>query len=489
MHFIASGVDNLTVLYFFIHNERMGHMNNKELWEAVLGEIELSISKANFVTWFKNTSILSNEGGRIVIAVPNGFAKEWLENKYNSYIYRALRNYQNDVKEISCIINAAETPAEADARSIDSIVLKQEPRNLSVQQETSLQSVVSNSGAFESNINHRYTFENFIIGENNELARAACFAVSQNLGRVYNPLFIYGGVGLGKTHLLQSIGNEILRKHPEKKVKYITSERFANELIESIRNQNINEFKASYQEIDLLIIDDVQFLSGKEKTQNEFFHIFNALYQINKQIVISSDRPPKAIATLEERLRSRFEGGMIADISAPDIETRTAILKAKLAEKHFYLDDETMLFVVEHVKNNIRELEGALNRIIAACEFSKKLPTLEFVKQTLSEIISSGKKKGVQTQDIINVVAAHFSIPAKGLIDKGRKKEVARARQIAMYLMRTELSASYPGIGEQFGGRDHTTALHAFEKINRELENDDKLKEDVGIIKEKMYSL
>lgn len=478
------------MLYFFIHNECMERMNNKELWEAVLGEIELSISKANFVTWFKNTSILSNESGKIVIAVPNGFAKEWLENKYNAYIYRALRNYQTDVKEISCIINAPEVSAETENKTLDSIVLKQEPvRIVSGQQTSEPKKTTPVAIGFESNINSRYTFENFIVGENNELARAACYAVSQNLGRVYNPLFIYGGVGLGKTHLLQSIGNEILRKYPERKVKYITSERFANELIESIRNQNINEFKASYQEIDLLIIDDVQFLSGKEKTQNEFFHIFNALYQINKQIVISSDRPPKAIATLEERLRSRFEGGMIADISAPDIETRTAILKAKLAEKHFYLDDETMFFVVEHVRNNIRELEGALNRIIAACEFNKKLPTLEFVKQTLSEIISSGKKKGVQMQDVINVVSAYFFIPVKSLIDKGRKKEVARARQIAMYIMRSELNASYPGIGEQFGGRDHTTVLHAFEKINRELETDEKLKEDLMMIREKLYSL
>lgn len=465
----------------------MERMENKHLWEAVLGEIELSISKANFVTWFKNTAILSNENGKVVIGVPNGFAKEWLENKYNTYIYRALRNFQSEVKEISCVIYTNENEKQQEQRSVDAVVLKQQHRS-GEQDVAQIPSAINqNSNAFESNINPRYTFENFIIGENNELARAACYAVSQNLGRVYNPLFIYGGVGLGKTHLLQSIGNEVMKKSAEKRVKYITSERFANELIDSIRNQTVNKFKETYQTIDLLIIDDVQFLAGKEKTQNEFFHIFNALYQINKQIVISSDRPPKAIATLEDRLRSRFEGGMIADIGAPDLETRTAILKAKLAERNFYIDEEAVRFMAEHVKNNIRELEGALNRIIAACEFNKKLPTLEFVQGALSEIISSGKKKGVQMQNIVDTVGEYFSIQTKDLINKGRKKEISRARQIAMYLMRTELNASYPGIGNQFGGRDHTTALHAYEKINREIESDTKLREDVEMIKEKLY--
>lgn len=484
---ILGGVDNLTTTCICIHNRRMEGMNNKQLWEAVLGEIELSISKANFVTWFKSTSIISNENGKVVIGVPNGFAKEWLENKYNTYIYRALRNFQSDIKEISCVIQSNDSSDIHEARSMDSVVLKQEYKQPEYENKVFTQASASGNNVFESNINPRYVFENFIIGENNELARAACYAVSQNLGKVYNPLFIYGGVGLGKTHLLQSIGNEVMKKDGQKRVKYITSERFANELIDSIRNQTVSNFKDSYQAIDLLIIDDVQFLAGKEKTQNEFFHIFNALYQINKQIVISSDRPPKAIATLEERLRSRFEGGMIADVGAPDLETRTAILKAKLSERNFYIEEEAVKFIAEHVKNNIRELEGALNRIIAACEFNKKLPTLEFVQQALSEIISSGKKKGVQMQHIIDAVAGYFSIQTKDLISKGRKKEIARARQIAMYLMRTELSASYPGIGDQFGGRDHTTAMHAYEKINRELETDSKLQEDLEVIKEKMY--
>jgi chromosomal replication initiator protein len=460
-------------------------MNNAELWQAALGEIELSISKANFSTWFKNTTILSNESGKVVIGVPNGFAKEWLENKYNTYIFKALRNFQDDIREISCVIYSPQQQTGGDVKRVDSVSISTAENK---QGNVDAKAPVSSAEPMNY-INPRYLFENFIIGENNELARAACYAVSQNLGRIYNPLFIYGGVGLGKTHLLQSIGNEVLAKDPTRRVKYITSERFANELIDSIRNQTVNDFKTSYQMIDLLIIDDVQFLAGKEKTQNEFFHIFNALYQINKQIVISSDRPPKAIATLEERLRSRFEGGMIADIGKPDLETRMAILKTKLAERNFYLDEDVVRYIAENIKNNIRELEGALNRIIASCEFNKKMPTQKFVEQMLAEIISSNKKKGVQAQQIIETISQYFNISVKELIEKGRKKEVSYARQIAMYLMRTELNSSYPGIGNQFGGRDHTTALHAYEKINKEIVSDEKVREDVALLKEKIYAL
>lgn len=477
-------------------------MNNAELWQAALGEIELSISKANFSTWFKNTTILSNENGKVVIGVPNGFAKEWLENKYNTYIFRALRNFQDDIREISCVIYSSEQAPQGEVKKNETMNPQAQgahPYQPQPQQQVAsvenftprpLQSMNNaTQAAQENNINPRYTFENFIIGENNELARAACYAVSQNLGKIYNPLFIYGGVGLGKTHLLQSIGNEVLAHDSSRRIKYITSERFANELIDSIRNQTVNDFKSAYQAIDLLIIDDVQFLAGKEKTQIEFFHIFNALYQLNKQIVISSDRPPKAIATLEDRLRSRFEGGMIADIGKPDLETRIAILKTKTAEKNFYMDEEALRFIAENVKNNIRELEGALNRIIGACEFNKKLPTLKFVQQALHEIISSGKKKGVQPQNVIDAIAQYFNISNKELIEKGRKKEIAYARHIAMYLMRSELSASYPSIGTLFGGRDHTTALHAFEKISKEMETDEKVREDVGILRERIYAV
>lgn len=457
-------------------------MNNEELWKAALGEIELSISKANFSTWFKDTAIVSNDKGKLVIGVPNGFAKEWLENKFNSCIIKALRNLQHDIRELNCVIYSQGIPARS--RDIDAV----KAPGAKKEKVFSLSGIVPHALA-DSNLNDRYTFENFVVGENNELARAACFAVSQNLGRLYNPLFIYGGVGLGKTHLLQSIGNEILRNDPAKKIKYITSEAFTGELIDSIKNQKIAEFKNNYQKIDLLIIDDVQFLSGKEKTQNEFFHIFNALYQINKQIVISSDRPPKAIPTIEERLRSRFEGGMITDIGRPDLETRMAILRAKMAEKDFFIEEDSIKYIAENIKNNIRELEGALNKVIASCEFNKKAPSLPFTKQVLAEVISSGRKKGVNNKNIISAVSDFYEINSHDLINKGRKKEIVRPRQIAMYLMRSELGSSYPSIGECFGGRDHTTALHAFEKIGIELENDEKLKEDVETLKERIYSI
>jgi len=464
-------------------------MTNEELWQTAMGEIELSISRANFITWFKNTCILSNEEGKIVVGVPNGFAKEWLENKYNAYILKALRAKQEDVREITCIIYNPQENSSADGpRAVDAVKNPHRTQPNPSFATRPLAPINAVAAAQESNLNHRYTFESFIVGENNELARAACYAVSQNLGKVYNPLFIYGGVGLGKTHLLQSVGNEVLGLNTAKKVRYMTLERFANELVDSIKNQTVDKFKTEYQKIDLLIIDDIQFLSGKEKTQNEFFHIFNALYQLNKQVVISSDRPPREIATLEDRLRSRFEGGMIADIGRPDLETRMAILKIKSFEKGFPIEDEEVIqFIAENVKNNIRELEGALNKVIATSQLENKPPTLEFVKKALGDIISGGKRKGVHFKHIIDTISVFFNIEPIELMSKGRKQEVVKARQIAMYLMRTELSASYPSIGSQFGGRDHTTALHAFEKIQKEIESNEKLKEDLVALREKIY--
>lgn len=457
-------------------------MTNEELWKAVLAEIELSISKANFITWFKNTAILSNKDGRICIGVPNGFAKEWLENKYRSYILRALRNIQGDVREVICSI------------AIPSDTLSKEPKIDAVLPPDRPREAFAGGGKVpvssqESNLNPRYVFENFVVGSSNELARAACYAVSQSLGKTYNPLFIYGGVGLGKTHLLQSIGNEVLKNNPSCKVKYMTSERFTSDLIDSIRNQKINTFKEYYRKIDLLIIDDVQFLSGKEKTQEEFFHIFNYLSQLNRQVVLSSDRAPKAIPTLEERLRSRFEGGMIADISKPDFETRVAILRKKAASDGLEITEDALSFVASNITNNIRELEGALNRVAVSSQLTKNEITVDFASSVLSELISSGKRKGITHKHIIKAISEFFDITPDDLIIKGRKKEVVKPRQIAMYLMRSELNYSYPGIGERLGGRDHTTAIHAFEKIKKELEVNEKLREEVAFLKNQIYNI
>jgi chromosomal replication initiator protein len=456
-------------------------MTNEELWQAALGEIELSISKANFITWFKNTAIISNKEGRVVLSVPNGFAKEWLENKYNLYILRALRNLEDSIKSVSCIIaQPKETVIPREANSIDAIVPP--VRTNSVYEKIPQVSL-------ESNLNPKYVFENFVIGGSNELARAACFAVSQTLGRIYNPLFIYGGVGLGKTHLIQSIGNEVLRQNPQFRVKYITSERFTNELIDSIKTGKISEFKEYYQKIDLLIIDDIQFISGKEKTQEEFFHIFNHLYQLNKQIVLSSDRAPKAIQILEERLRSRFEGGMIADVSKPDYETRIAILRKKANDDSLIIGDDVLEFIAANIKNNIRELEGALNRVSVSAQLTKQNITLDYVQKVLSELISSGKKKGITHKHIIKIVSDFYDVSPDDLIAKNRKQDVVKPRQIAMYLMRTELQYSYPGIGEKLGGRDHTTAIHAYDKISEALKSDDKINEELSEIREQLYAI
>lgn len=479
-------------------------MIHQDLWKAALGEIELSISRANFITWFKNTSILTIENGIATISVPNGFAKEWLENKYNLYILQALKKiHTEDIRGIQCVIRT-ETPISALSnekigiiknRSLDAIKAPENKpffhSSTSYPQTTRLHTQSRPPShpteyQHQSNLNPRYTFENFIVSENNELAKAACFAVSQNPGMIYNPLFIYGGVGLGKTHLLQSIGNELSHHHPEKKICYITSERFATELVDSIKNQKIDQFKNYYQQIDLLIIDDVQFLSGKEKTQSEFFHIFNALYQLNKQIVISSDRPPHAIATLEDRLRSRFQGGMITDISRPNYETRIAILEAKMSEKGFLIDRESLHYIAENITQNVRELEGALSRVIAYCEFHKLTPSKSATEKILSQLIFQ-TKKNLSQDDIFRVITEHYKIERDDLIKKGRKKEVAHPRQMAMYLMRSELQTSFSSIGAIFGGRDHTTALHAFEKIHKNTELHPNLKEEIHTLKEHLY--
>jgi chromosomal replication initiator protein len=458
-------------------------MNNKEIWQAVLGEVELAISPASFTTWFRNTSILDFEGNHVVISVPNGFAKEWLENKYNQSILRALKSFKEDIKFVRCIVSVSQKTSSL--KEVDSITTL--PKNSLVDlRENAPASHPGDIG--QINLNPRYTFENFIIGSNNELAHAACQAVSQKLGRIYNPLFIYGGVGLGKTHLLQSIGNAILSEDPSRKLLYSTSERFTDDLVDRIKTKNIRDFKKPYLDVDLLIIDDIQFIAGKEKTQEEFFHIFNTLYQLNKQIVLSSDRPPKSIATLEERLRSRFEGGMIADVSRPDLETRIAILQHKAAVKDFEIKNDVLNYIASNIQNNIRELEGALSRVMVSCELKQIEPTLLNVKKILSDIIHSGRKKGVNPRQIIQAVADFYDVNSQDLSSRSRRKDIVKPRQIAMFLMREELQASFPGIGAQLGGRDHSTAMHAYEKIRQEIEQNENLEQDIGRIKNKIYN-
>src|SRR5680860_189155 len=368
-------------------------MTNEQLWKAVLGEIELSTSKASFITWFKSTEIVSKNEEEIIISVPNGFTKEWLENKYHKFILKALQNKCPHIRRVSYKIGKSPESIKVEtvkyANSSDAEIPIDIPKGKNYSNNENLL------------LNPQYTFENFIVGSNNELAYAACSAVSKNPGSSYNPLFIYGGVGLGKTHMLQSIGNYILSQDPSKKVKYASSEQFTNELISAISGKNTKAFKEIYRDIDILIIDDIQFLAGKEKTQEEFFHTFNTLYEKNKQIVLSSDRPPKAIPALEERLRSRFEGGMIADVGSPDYETRSAILKAKAKERNFEIPEESLNYIALHVQRNIRELQGALTRVMAICELKNEYPDIKVTTNILANTISQPIKKAINPKDIL----------------------------------------------------------------------------------------
>lgn len=450
-------------------------MNNEQLWQAVLGEIELNLSRANFTTWFKNTFISSFENDRVIICVPNTFTKAWLEKKYHKEISNAFKNVGS--KEIKEILYKVETRKEV---PVDAIIKKTKPENT--------ENIVENKPKTINRfgLNNRYVFNSFIVGKNNELAHAACQAVAANPGHAYNPLFIYGGVGLGKTHLLQAIGHELSKKTD--KILYVSCEKFTNDYVQAVRNGQAKDFKDHYRNVDLLLIDDIHFMGGKDGTQEEFFHTFNELHQTNKQIVISSDRPPKAIPALEKRLLSRFEWGMIADVSSPDVETRIAILETKCREKNYKLDREILAYIADNITNNIRELEGALNRLIAYYEFNNSQPSIESTKNILAGIISNFQSKSTTAKTIIEAAAKFFDLNIKDLTGQSRKKELVVPRQIVMYLMRKEINASYPSIGQELGGRDHTTAMHAFNKIEKEYQDDERTRQNINSIKQLIYN-
>jgi len=459
------------ILFLFNMCYNVFVMSKDELWQALLAQIQLNISKASFATWFKNTGILNKKGGEVVVSVPNNFSKEWLENKYNKLIFRILHSLDEEVKEVKYSVTSQPAEPLVTSPAIGLEESQLEFQEFKINKETGL--------------NPKYTFENFVIGPFNELPQAAAWAITQNPGSVYNPLFVYGGVGLGKTHLLQAIGNEISKKFPQKKIKYASSEKFTSGIIDSIKNRTVERFKSLYKDIEVLIIDDVQFLSGKEKTQEEFFHIFNSLYEKNKQIILSSDRPPKAISALEERLRSRFEGGMIADIGLPDFETRMAILKAKAYEKKASLPDDVLEYIASNIQSNIRELEGTLNRLVAYQKINNQSPSLTTVKALLKNVIFSPKKI-VNPEKIIKEVSLFYSLKEKDILTNSRKKEIVRPRQVAMYLLREELKSSFPFIGRKFGGKDHTTAIHSYNKIAKEITTNESLNEEISLIKERI---
>ncbi len=451
-------------------------MDPEQIWTTCLGELEVLLSKANFTTWFKDTSILRIEDDIVIIGTPNSFTKEWLEKKYHDKILSTLKKLINTIKKVEYTISSQKSSESESA--------------LSVRPTTkNMEATENKEGGEVFLLSPKYIFDNFVIGESNRLAHAAAQAVSKSPGVTYNPLFIYGGVGLGKTHLMQAIGNEIAKRDKKKNVIYTTCEKFTNEFISLVRKGKGEKFKNSYRNADVLLVDDIQFLAGKESTGEEFFHTFNTLHGKDKQIVITCDRPPKAIPSIEERLISRFEWGMIADINPPDLETRIAILQNKIADKKIEIENDVIDHIAKNIQKNIRELEGALNRIIAYSELNNQRPSLDDVKKILGRSVMDGRQKIVDPKELLKRVANYYDITLEQLLGTKRNKELVHPRQISAYLLREELSFSFPKIGKELGGKDHTTIMHACKKINKELQDNDIIKHEINNIKEKLYTI
>ena len=460
-------------------------MDPKGLWQAVLGELEVTVSRANFSTWFRHTAILSQEDGHVVIGVPNIMTKNWLETKFHTDIKSTLTKMNNGVQTIEYKVGSI--PATPNTPTLRQANTPNARRNDTATPRAAQTSMSISGPAVANNLNPRYTFENYVVAASNELAYAACQAVAKEPGSKYNPLYLYGGVGLGKTHLMQAVGNEILRNDPSKHIEYVTSETFTNEFINAIQKKKNSAFVDKYRNVDVLIIDDMQFLAGKEATQDEFFHTFNALHQSNKQIIICSDKPPQLLVQLEDRLRSRFAMGMIADIQAPDLETRQAILQAKASAQGIILPLEVVDYLARHAQQNIRELEGVLTQLLAYCELRGIEPSVSAANQLLAgQAAAKPKLKPLSPKVVIERVAAYFDLQTADIIGAKRDKEIVVPRQITMYLMRHEMSLSFPKIAAAVGGRDHTTAMHSVTKIEKQLEDDDNLRTDVQAIRERL---
>lgn len=437
------------------------------IWEGVLSLIKVELTEVSYNTWLKSIEPISLVEDEIILAAPNDFTKGILEGRYFNLIKNSIAQVTGENYKIKFII-----PGE-EIQPIEASTSKKEA-----------------AGALsKSKLNPKYSFSTFVTGKSNEFAHAASVAVSEAPAQAYNPLFIYGGVGLGKTHLMHAIGHYILSQNPKSKVVYVSSEKFTNELINSIREYKNEEFRKKYRNVDVLLIDDIQFIAGKEGTQEEFFHTFNALHDANKQIIISSDRPPKEIPTLEDRLRSRFEWGLITDIQTPDLETRIAILRKKANLENIEVPDDVMLLIAERIHSNIRELEGALIRVVAYSSLTNKSINLELAEEVLKDIVSSNKPVEITTDLIKDKVSKKFSIKMDDFVSKKRTRAIAYPRQIAMYLTRELTDLSLPKIGDEFGGRDHTTVIHACDKINKDIEADSSLKIKLDNIIEELKNL
>lgn len=458
------------------------------LWQSVLGEIELSVSHATFVTWFKNTELIQSSDELVTIAVPNIFAIRQFEVKFNDQIKTVLEKNGVKPKKITYTVKTSgrKTVVSRETTALPVYDQSQAVDELIAPRPTASRPSGSNSGSANGGLNPRYTFDSFIVGSSNDLAYTACQAVAQFPGVKYNPLYLYGGVGLGKTHLMQAVGNQIIKHQPESRILYVSSETFVKEFLDSIRFKK-KGFSDKYRNVDVLIIDDMQFIAGKEKTQEEFFHTFNALHQNNKQIIISSDKPPKSIPTLTERLRSRFEMGMTIDVQMPDFETRCAILEAKASLSGVELTRETSEYLAKNIKTNIRELEGALNQLLAYAEMRGVEPDITTAEGLVGNVRHS-RPQHITAKQIIDKTAKHFQLSTPEICSSRRDKHIVTPRQIAMYLLRSELHLSFPKIANELGRKDHTTAIHSVEKIEKSIKLDFTIREQVAEIKEKLYA-
>lgn len=447
-------------------------MDLDQIWKAALGELEVRLTNANFGMWFRDSFILDVKDETITVASPNAFTRDWIRDKYNKEIFLTLKKLLPQVKEVEYKV----------ANRSDAKRRKITPPPPPVKAAT------RSSGYQNCTLGELYTFDRFVVGNTNRFAYAAAEAVSQKPGKIHNPLFIYGGVGLGKTHLAQAIGNEIKRRNKNKKIVYVTCETFTNDFVTSISSGKMKEFKKNYREIDVLIVDDIQFLANKEGSQEEFFHTYNTLHQTNRQIVVTADRPPKGIPALEERLKSRFGSGLLTDIQPPDLETRLAILKARITDLNSKCPEDVLLYIAQNIRTNVRELTGALNKISTHASLYREEPTISLCNELLKDMFTPTSGK-TSVERIMSAISRHYNIPFSDIISKKRHKSLSNARQIAMYLLRHELGLSYPLIGKELGGRDHSTILHGADKIGKNITKDSALKNEITSIRERIHSV
>lgn len=453
------------------------------IWQSVLGDVEISLSHGNYVTWFKNTNLLELSDDGMTVGVPNIFSKSQLENKYATLLKEVLTRNSLPTTGIVYKIQSPAGSAKAEKPTPQQKKPVEAPRQSSLIAATPKSPLTH---TYRRGINHDYTFESFVVGSGNELAYAACQAIAADPGTKYNPLFLYGGVGIGKTHLIQAVGNAVLARKPNARVVYVTSEQFVQEFVDALRFKKNTDFAGFYRNADVLIIDDIQFIAGKEKIQEEFFHTFNALRQADKQIVLSSDKPPKDISALEDRLRSRFLWGMTIDMQNPDFETRCAILQMKAEGRSFNLPADVTEYLATNVQTNIRELEGALNQLLAICEMRAIEPTLALAQGVISA--ARTRPKHLSAKQIIEVCAKHFQISVADILSPKRDKDIVRPRHLAMYLMRSELHLSFPKIAQELGRKDHTTAMHSVEKLELAIQNDTDVREAFHAVREQLYA-